>query len=417
MGWLKKLGPGLITGIADDDPSGIATYTQTGAQFGYTLAWTMLLTLPLMAAIQLASARMGRITGKGLTENFARLCPSWLVLGLVALLALANAINLGADLRAMAEVSALALGTKHQGWLAGAYGAGSLALLVWMPYSRYVGVLKWLTLSILAYVGVALTAHVDWHQALTALIKPTLHWQRDHVTTLVAILGTTISPYLFFWQASQEVEEIGRVPQRQPLCQAPQQASQGLRRVGLDTWVGMGMSNLIAYFVVIASAATLHEQGITHVESTLQAAQALRPVAGDMAFWLFSCGIVGTGLLALPVLAASVAYAVASLLNARQGLSEPWHRARIFYGVVGLMMAAGVGLAWVDINAVAALYWAAVVNAVSAVPIMVVVMWLSGSKRLMGDMTLPWHWCLLGWAATAAMGLATLAMFATMLWP
>lgn len=422
LGRLRQLGPGLITGIADDDPSGIATYSQSGAQFGYALGWTMLLTLPLMAAIQLASARIGRITGQGLAENFVKLCPKWLVWGLVALLTLANVINLGADLRAMADVTALAFGSGkvpqgQHGLLASAYAGGSLLLLVCMPYRRYVGVLKWLTLSILAYVGVALAAHVDWSQALRALVWPTMNWQRDYLTTLVAILGTTISPYLFFWQASQEVEEIRRVPSREPLCTAPEQAHDGLRRVGLDTWVGMGCSNLIAYFVVVASAATLHQQGITHIESTTQAAEALRPVAGNMAFWLFACGIVGTGLLALPVLAASVAYAVASLLNARQGLDLSAGRAKLFYGVVALVMCLGLGLACIDINPMAALYWAAVVNAIAAVPIMVTVMWLSSSRKAMQGMVLPRPWQWLGWAATAAMGLASLAMFGAMLWP
>lgn len=410
-----NLGPGLITGMADDDPSGIATYSQGGAQFGYTLAWSTLLTFPLMAAIQLASARIGRITGQGLTENFLSLCPRWLVWTLVAMLALANVINLGADLNAMADVSVLVLGGDHNKVLfALAYGVGSLMLTVFMPYRRYVKVLKWLSLSVLSYVGVALAAHVDWPRALQALVWPVMKWDKDYVTTLVAIMGTSISPYLFFWQAEQEVEEIRRVPRREPLLVKPSQAPDGLRRVQVDTLVGMASSNLIAYFIIVATAATLHSHGVDHIETTSQAAQALKPIAGDMAFWLFASGIVGTGLLALPVLAGSVAYAIASLLGVRQGLDQPPAQAKVFYTVLALTMAMGLGVSLRHVPPITALYWAAVVNAVIAVPIMVAVMCLASHHKIMKGMVLPVYWRWLGWLATALMALAALAMFVTM---
>ena len=415
MPWWRRLGPGLITGMADDDPSGIATYSQGGAQFGYALAWTTLLTFPLMAAIQMASARIGRITGEGLVDNLSKLCPAWLVKVLVTLLAAANVINLGADLNAMADVTRLAVGGGPKMLYAVAYGAVSLWLMVFIPYERYVQVLKWLTLSILSYVGVALAVDVDWGKALGHLLWPHLAWQKEYVTTLVAILGTTISPYLFFWQAAQEVEEIRRVPERQPLKVAPHQASDGLRRVRMDTLVGMGVSNLIAYFMIVAAAATLHAHGLTHIETTAQAAQALKPIAGDMAFWLFACGVIGTGLLALPVLAGSVGYAVASLMKVPHGLDRKPGKAKAFYGVLGITMLLGLAVSLMPISPIDALYWAAVANAVIAVPIMVAVMLLASSQQIMKGMVLPRHWRWLGWLATLAMGLATVAMFVTML--
>jgi len=269
--WWRSLGPGLITGAADDDPSGIATYSQGGAQFGYDVAWTVLLTYPLMVAIQLASARIGRVTGRGLTESFARFCPMPIVYGLISLLVLANVINLGADLSAMGASAALISGGPAA-LFAIAFGVVSLLLQVFLPYARYVSVLKWLTLSLLAYVGVAFIVHIDWPKALQATVIPTIHWEKDYVTTVVAILGTTISPYLFFWQAEQEVEEIKRVPADKPLRLAPLQRKSHLRRLHIDTFVGMGFSNLIAFFMILATAATLHVQGLTHIETPAQAA-------------------------------------------------------------------------------------------------------------------------------------------------
>lgn len=412
--WWRSLGPGLITGAADDDPSGIATYSQGGAQFGYDVAWTVLLTYPLMVAIQLASARIGRVTGRGLTESFARFCPLWIVYGLVSLLVVANVINLGADLSAMGASAAL-IGGGHAALFAVAFGIVSLLLQVFLPYARYVGVLKWLTLSLLAYVGVTFIVHVDWPAALHATVIPTIRWNKDYVTTVVAILGTTISPYLFFWQAEQEVEEIKRVPADKPLRVAPKQRKSHLRRLHIDTFVGMGFSNLVAFFMILATAATLHAQGVTHIETPAQAAEALRPIAGQFAFVLFALGIVGTGMLALPVLAGSAAYAVASLLGVRKGLDRPPATAKPFYGILAAAMTVGGAISVSGLNPIRALYWAAVINAVISVPIMVAVMLAATRPKIMGDLVLPNRWRVLGWLATAAMALATFAMFGAML--
>ena len=411
--WWRKLGPGLITGAADDDPSGIATYSQGGAQYGYDVAWTVLITYPLMVGIQLASARIGRITGKGLTENFSRFCPRWLVLGLVALLVVANVINLGADLNAMGDSARMLLGGP-KGAYAIAMGLLSLLLQVFLPYDRYVKVLKWLTLSLLSYVGVGFAAHVDWQAAARSTVIPTLHWEKDYATTVVAILGTTISPYLFFWQAAQEVEEIRRVESDKPLRIAPEQATQHLRRLRIDTAVGMGFSNFIAFFMIIATAATLHAKGIVHIETTSQAAEALQPIAGKFAFLLFGLGVIGTGLLALPVLAGSAAYAVASLLQVRRGLDQPPSSAKTFYAILAAAMMVGLGIGTSGLNPIKALYWSAVVNAVISVPIMVAVMIAASHAKIVGDLKLPPIWRVLGWLATAAMAAATLVMFATM---
>ncbi|MGN6528476.1 MAG: NRAMP family divalent metal transporter [Burkholderiaceae bacterium] len=407
--WWHKLGPGLITGAADDDPSGIATYSQGGAQFGFGVGWTLLVTYPLMMGIQLASARIGRITGRGLAENFARLCPRWVVAALVGLLVCANVINLGADLNAMGDAAATTVGGPKAAW-ALAFGGVSLLLQVFLPYARYVSVLKWLTLSLLAYVGVGFAVHVDWARALRETFLPHLQWSRDYATTVVAILGTTISPYLFFWQAAQEVEEIRRVGPDKPLRIAPEQARRHLRRLRLDTAVGMGFSNAIAFFMIVATAATLHAHGVTHIETTAQAARALEPIAGHLAAWLFSLGVVGTGLLALPVLAGSAAYAVASLLHVRRGLDQPPTAARAFYAILAAAMLLGAGVGVSGLPPIKALFWSAVVNAVISVPIMVAVMVAASHRRIVGDLALPPAWRALGWIATALMAAATVAM-------
>jgi Mn2+/Fe2+ NRAMP family transporter len=411
--WWRSLGPGLITGAADDDPSGIATYSQGGAQFGVDVAWTLLITFPLMVGIQLASARIGRVTGKGLTEVFASAWPRAVVIGLVGLLVIANVINLGADLNAMGAATVLVAGGDGRAW-ALLFMALSLGLQVFLSYERYVRFLKWLTLSLFAYVGVAFSSHVDWPAALLATVWPHLHATRDYVTTVVAILGTTISPYLFFWQAAQEVEEIRRVPADQALRVAPEQARRQLRRLRIDTVVGMAFSNVIAFFMIVATAATLHQHGAHDIQTTQQAAEALRPVAGDLAFFLFAMGIVGTGLLALPVLAGSAAYAIASLVPVRRGLDLPLHRAREFYAILAASMIVGGLIGTARIDPIQALFGAAVINAVIAVPIMVAVMLAACSRKVMGPLALPLRWRIPGWAATGAMGAAALVWFATM---
>jgi NRAMP (natural resistance-associated macrophage protein)-like metal ion transporter len=413
-GFLEKLGPGLITGAADDDPSGIATYSQGGAQFGYQVAWTLLFTYPLMVGIQLASARIGRVTGKGLAENFRRLCPGWLVTVLVALLAVANIINIGADLNAMGDAAALVLG-GGEAWYAAGFGIVSLVLQVLMPYERYVRILKWLTLTLLAYVGVAFVAHIDWRAALTASVWPHITWSKEYATTIVAILGTTISPYLFFWQAEQEVEEIKRVAADKPLRMAPAQIGAQYRRIKFDTLIGMGFSNLIAFFMIVASAATLHAGGITNITTTAQAAKALEPIAGSFATLLFALGIIGTGLLAIPVLAGSAAYAVAALLRIRRGLDLKFSKARSFYAILGVAVLTGLAISLADLDPIKALYWSAVINAVISVPIMVAVMVTACSRKVMKDLVLTIKWRVLGWAATGAMALATGVMFWAMM--
>jgi NRAMP (natural resistance-associated macrophage protein)-like metal ion transporter len=411
--WLAALGPGLITGAADDDPSGIATYSQGGAQFGYHMAWTLLFTYPLMVGIQLASARIGRVTGKGLAENFRRLFPMWLVTGLVGLLAVANIVNLGADLNAMGDAAALVIGGPEAGYAA-AFGIISLGLQVFIPYERYVRVLKWLTLSLLAYIGVALVAHIDWAQALIAAVWPSITWSREYAVTVVAILGTTISPYLFFWQAEQEVEEIKRVGPDKPLRMAPLQVHEQFKRIRFDTLIGMGFSNLIAFFMIVACAATLNAQGITNIATTAQAAKALEPIAGRFATLLFALGIIGTGMLAIPVLAGSAAYAIAALLRLKRGLDLPFSKARSFYAILGVAVLIGMGISLADLDPIKALYWSAVINAVISVPIMVAVMLAACSHKVMKDLTLSLKWRVLGWAATSAMALATAVMFWSM---
>jgi Mn2+/Fe2+ NRAMP family transporter len=413
--WWHALGPGLITGAADDDPSGIATYSQAGAQFGYAVGWTLLLTYPLMVGIQLASARIGRVTGKGLEENFARLFRArWVVSLLIILLLIANVINLGADLGAMGDVAEMVGGGSKIVWALG-FGALSLILQVFIPYRRYVSVLKWLTLSLLAYVGVVFAVHVDWLQVFKGVVLPSAHWSKEYITTIVAVCGTTISPYLFFWQASQEVEEIDRVDQDKPLRIAPVQARTQLRRLRIDTYVGMGFSNLIALFIIIATAATLHAHGITHIDTAAQAAAALEPVAGKSAYFLFALGIIGTGMLALPVLAGSAAYAVAAQFRWLHSLDLPLHKAKPFYAIIAAAMLVGMVISLAHINPIKALYWAAVINAVISVPIMIAIMLVATSHRLMGSLVLGIKWRVLGWAATGAMSFATVGMFISML--
>ena len=355
------------------------------------------------------SARIGRVTGKNLTETFARFCPKWMVASLVVLLLVANVINLGADLSAMGDSAALVV-PGRAAWYAVGFGVVSLLLQVFLPYERYVRVLKWLTLSLFAYVGVVFAVQVDWVAATKGVFAPSFQWSREYVTTIVAILGTTISPYLFFWQASQEVEEIRRVPEDHALRIAPDQARRQLRRLRLDTAVGMGFSNLIAFFIITAAAATPHAHGQTRIETTAQAASALRPIAGDAAFLLFALGVLGTGMLALPVLAGSAAEAVASYFHLRKGLDLTLARGRSYYGILAAAMALGVAISLSGLNPISALYWAAVINAVISVPVMVAVMIAASSAKVMGRMVLPRKWKVLGWIATAAMAAASGAL-------
>jgi NRAMP (natural resistance-associated macrophage protein)-like metal ion transporter len=410
--WIKKLGPGLITGAADDDPSGIATYSQAGAQFGFNMLWTVLFTYPLMVGIQVVSARIGRVSGHGLATNIRQHYPAWLLYGIVSLLLIANTINIAADISAMAEALKLIVGGPARLY-AVAFGLLSLLLQVFIPYRRYVRVLKWLTLALLAYVATAFVVHIPWSQVWVSALWPQLSWKPAYVTTVVAVFGTTISPYLFFWQASQEVEDQLADPQAQPLIKAPQQAKANLRRIKIDTYIGMGFSNLVAFFIILTTAATLNLNGITDIETSAQAATALRPIAGEFAFMLFSAGIIGTGLLAVPVLAGSSAYAMAGAFKWKNSLERTPMRAKQFYAIIAISTLIGIALDFTSIDPIKALYWSAVINGVISVPIMAVMMLMAVRPEIMGRFVISSSLRLLGWAATLLMAAAVGAMFVT----
>jgi NRAMP (natural resistance-associated macrophage protein)-like metal ion transporter len=412
--WLSKLGPGLITGAADDDPSGIATYSQAGAQFGFNLLWTLLLTYPLMAAIQVISANIGRVTGRGLATNLQRYAPRRAVWGIVGLLLVANVINIAADVAAMGEAMALVVPGRPL-WYAVGFGVLSVLLQVFIPYQRYVNLLKWLTLVLLAYVATVFVVRVPWGVVLKTTVWPHIAWNRDYLTTIVAVFGTTISPYLFFWQASQEVEELRADDNAEPLRRAPDQARRQFSRIRFDTLVGMAVSNGVAYFIMLTTAATLHAQGVHDIQSSAQAASALKPVAGELAFVLFALGIVGTGLLAIPVLAGSAAYAMAGTFHWKSSLGAEFSAARKFYGIIIVATLAGVGINFMPINPIKALYWSAVLNGVIAVPVMAIMMLVASSPRIMGDLTIAPRLRAMGWLCTGVMAAAAIAMFASFL--
>jgi NRAMP (natural resistance-associated macrophage protein)-like metal ion transporter len=404
----KQLGPGLVTGAADDDPSGIATYSQAGAQFGFALLWTMVLTYPLMTAVQLVSAHIGRVTGAGLAKNMGRLMPRWLVTALVALLFIANTINIGADLAAMGEAAKLVVGFSAHVFTV-LFALGSLLLQLFVPYRRYARFLKWLTLTLLAYVAVLLFVKLDWAGVAKGLVWPVISGQAA-IVTVVAIFGTTISPYLFFWQSSQEVEEVDENPKAEPLVAAPWQARREFRRMRLDTFFGMAVSNLVALAIMIGTAATLHATGKTDIATAADAAQALAPVAGKFAFLIFSLGIIGTGLLAVPVLAGSAAFAIGESRGWKTGLEyKPWEAVG-FYSVIGAATVIGLVIDWSPLDPIKALFWSAVINGVAAVPIMVAMMMVAGSKTAMGKFTAAPRLQFFGWAATAVMAAAAVAM-------
>ena len=410
--WFRQLGPGLITGAADDDPSGIATYSQAGAQFGYQLGWTVVLTYPLMVGIQMVSARMGRVTGHGLASNIRSHFPRPILYVIVSMLVIANTINVAADIAAMGQALRLLVGGGQHGH-AVVFGIFSLALQVFLPYQRYVRYLKWLTLGLLGYVGVVFTIGVPWLEVAKGIVWPHVAFTAQTLTVIVAVFGTTISPYLFFWQAAQEVEEIKADPAAHALTKSPQEARRHLRRIKIDTYVGMGFSNLIALFIIISAAATLHASGVTDIQTSAQAAEALRPIAGDSAFLLFSLGIIGTGLLAVPVLAGSAAYAVAEAFKWRRGLDLKLLQAREFYAMIAFATLGGVALNFTPLDPIKALFWSAVINGVIAVPIMVVMMLLADDRRVMGPFVGTRRLKMLGWLATWTMGAAVVAMLVT----
>jgi NRAMP (natural resistance-associated macrophage protein)-like metal ion transporter len=406
------LGPGLITGASDDDPSGIATYSQAGAQFGFGLTWTLLFTYPLMVAIQLICALIGRVTGNGLAGNLRRHFPPWLLYGAVVLLLIANTINIGADLGAMGDALALLISGPTLLYVVG-FSVLTVLLEVFVRYSRYVVVLKWLTVSLFAYVATAFLVDIPWGTVALSLVAPPIRFDGAYLTVVVGVLGTTISPYLFFWQAGQEVEDEKESPTARPLLHAPSQAPQELRRIRLDTAVGMGLSNLVALFIIITTAATLHAHGITDIQTSAQAAEALRPLAGEFAFALFSMGIIGTGLLTVPVLAGSAAYALGEALGWRVGLAQKPGRAKAFYATIAVATLVGLAMSAVRLDPVKALFWSAVVNGVVAVPLMAMIMLIAVRPAVMGQFVIGSWLRGFGWVATAVMALAAIGMFAT----
>jgi NRAMP (natural resistance-associated macrophage protein)-like metal ion transporter len=411
---LRRLGPGLVTGAADDDPSGIATYSQAGAQFGYALLWTVFLTTPFMIAIQLVSGRIGRVTGKGLAANVMAIAPRWLVAVLVAALVIANTFNIAADISAMAEALALVIGgLTHEHALI--FAAASTLLQVFVRYRYYAGVLKFMTLTLFAYVATAFAVHIDWGAALASTVWPKATLDTNYFMMVVAVFGTTISPYLFFWQASQEVEEMQVGKTQRPLRDLRRGGGREIDRIRIDTIVGMFFSNLIAFFIIVTTAAVLHAQGLTNITSATQAANALRPLAGEFTFVLFALGIVGTGMLAIPVLAGSAAYGAAEVMGWPATLEARAPDAIGFYLIIAAATAIGFALGFTGIGSITMLIWSAVLNGIVAVPIMAIMMVIVTNPALMGRFEAkPWL-VALGWVGTLLMGLAVISLIGSYL--
>ena len=411
-GLLGRLGPGLITGASDDDPSGIATYSQTGAQFGYAMCWVMLFCFPLMVAIQEISARIGRVTGQGIAGNIRAHYSRWLVYVIVGLLLLANTINLGADLGAMAAALQLLIGGPAGLYVAG-FAIGCTWLEVFSRYQRYVSILKWISFVLLAYVAVALVVHVPWGLVVYRTLVPNFSLNTDYVVTVVAVLGTTITPYCFFWQSSQEAEDERIDPTAHALIDAPEQAPVEISRMRFDTYIGMGYSNVVSLFIIVATAATLNAHGITDIQTSAQAAEALRPIAGVLTFALFAAGIIGIGLLAVPVLAGSGAYALGEALGWTTGLDRQPLDAKAFYATIAVSTLIGIGINFIGLDPIKALFWSAVINGVVAVPLMVIIMLMAMRRDVMGRFVLPRALWAMGWLCTGTMAVAVAIMFAT----
>jgi len=407
---LARVGPGLITGVADDDPSGIATYSQAGAQYGLNMLWTMPLAFPLMAAIQSMCARIGRVTGKGLAANIKTSFPPIILYGVVLLLLVANTLNIAADVAAMGEVSELVTGFDRH-LMTVLIVLGTLLLQVFVPYHRYVFFLKWLTLSLLSYAAVLFTVHVPWGEVALRTIWPNIKLDSETATVVTGVFGTTISPYLFFWQASEEVEDMLTRKNAVPLTQEAGAASSELLRIRWDTWSGMLYSDVTAYFIILATAVTLNAAGLKDIETAAQAASALRPLAGEFAFMLFALGILGVGLIGVPVLAGSAAYAFSEAMGWQFGLERKATSARGFYGVIAVSVLVGLVIQYSPISPMKALFWSAVINGIVAVPLMAVIILLVSKKSVMGAFTAGRSIVILGWIATAVMGVAAVCMF------
>ncbi|NPT56847.1 NRAMP family divalent metal transporter [Paraburkholderia elongata] len=407
---LSQVGPGLITGVADDDPSGIATYSQAGAQFGLNMLWTMPLAYPLMVAVQSMCANLGRVTGKGLAANIKTAFPPIVVRSVVLLLLIANTLNIAADVAAMGEVAELVSGVNRH-LMTAFFVFATLLLQIFVPYHRYVFFLKWLTLSLLAYAAVLFTVHVPWGQVALRTVWPSFTPNASAAAVVVGVFGTTISPYLFFWQASEEVEDMQANHGSAPLVRDARAAGTELRRIRWDTWSGMLYSDVAAYFIILATAVTLHVAGITDINTAAEAASALRPLAGNFAYMLFALGILGVGLIGVPVLAGSGAYALSEVMGWKEGLERRVGDARGFYGIIAVSVLAGLGIQYSPISPMKALFWSAVINGLVAVPLMVVIIILVSKKSVMGAFTASRPLIILGWIATAIMGAAAVAMF------
>ena len=400
---LKSLGPGIITGAADDDPSGIATYSVAGAQLGTKLLWTALLTWPLMAAVQMMCARIGKVTGQGLARNFKLRFPRWLLLTFVIALLAANTINIAADLAGMADAAAMLSGINSH-WFVVAFAILISWATVRLEYKQIANVLKWLVLVLFAYPITAFVAGANWSQVARDTLIPSMPHSRDEWATLVAILGTTISPYLFFWQASEEVEEEKSEGQS-TLAQRRGATAEELELRNIDVGVGAFFSNMVMFFIILTTAITLNKHGIVNIETSRQAAEALRPFAGTLAATLFTLGIVGVGFLAIPTLAGSAAYAFAETLGWSQGLNKKLKQARWFYALILVSTGVGVGLDFIGINPVKALYWTAVINGLLAPFLLVAILIVAADKKLMQGQPSS----RLGWIVVA---ITTIAMFA-----
>ena len=411
-GWLARLGPGLITGASDDDPSGIATYSQAGAQFGYAMCWVMLFCFPLMAAIQEISARIGRVTGQGIAGNIRAHYSPLVLRAIVGLLLVANIINLGADLGAMGSALQILVGGPAGLYVIG-FATGCTLLEIFVSYERYAAFLKWTSFVLLSYVALALVVHVPWGVVLYRTLVPNFSLSTDYVVTVVAVLGTTITPYCFFWQSSEEAEEERIDPAAHPLLEAPEEAPAQISRIRFDTYIGMAYSNIVSLFIIIATAATLNANGITDIQTSSQAAEALRPLAGVLTFVLFAAGIIGIGLLAVPVLAGSGAYALGEALGWTTGLDRKPLDAKAFYGTIAVSTLIGILFNFVGLDPIKALFWSAVINGVVAVPLMAIIMLMAMRRDVMGRFVLSRPLWAMGWLCTAAMAVAVAIMFAT----
>jgi len=410
--FFAELGPGLITGAADDDPSGISTYSVTGASFGYAPLWTAVFSFPLMTSVQLMCARLGMVTGLGLAGVIRRTYPRSILWGACSLLIVANVVNIGADLGGMADATKMMTGVNSLVWTP-IYAVLIISLLFWTSYRFIAKIFKWLTLVLFSYVIAAFLAHPDWRAVLHSTLIPHFEWSSKYIATFVGILGTTISPYLFFWQAAQEVEEERKIG-RHTVKERKGATDKELRKSRTDVLMGMFFSNLVMYFIILTTAATLHAYGKTNIDTAQQAAEALKPLAGNGAYLLFTLGLIGTGMLGVPVLAGAAAYAVAEAGNWRGTLEDKPRLAKKFYAIVASAMVLGLALDYAGFNAVKMLFWSAVLNGVLAPPLIVLVVLLTSSKKIMGERVNPPVLKWLGWTTAVIMAGAAIAMFAAM---